>query len=116
MSTEGLSIPGISVGGPGAGAADRARRLTANSGFALLKRPTAQSVGLMAAIMLAILDVWLVIPEKAQPYSIYLSGAACLALAFSRWLPFVALLAAVPGFLAGWSQLAAMIALQGRRN
>ena len=111
MSTEGLSIPGISVGGPGAGAADRARRLTANSGFALLKRPTAQSVGLMAAIMLAILDVWLVIPEKAQPYSIYLSGAACLALAFSRWLPFIAMLATVPGFLAGWSQLAAMIAL-----
>jgi signal transduction histidine kinase len=65
----------------------------------------------MAAIMLAILDVWLVIPEKAQPYSIYLSGAACLALAFSRWLPFIAMLATVPGFLAGWSQLAAMIAL-----
>jgi signal transduction histidine kinase len=70
------------------------------------------SAGLhFTAIVLAILDVWLVIPEKAQPYSIYLSGAACLALAFSRWLPFVAVVATVPGFLAGWSQLAAMIAL-----
>ncbi|MDT7725624.1 MAG: hypothetical protein QOI21_2200 [Actinomycetota bacterium] len=112
MSTEGLSIPGISVGGPGAGAADRARRSTANSGLVLIRRPAVLSAGLhVTAIMLAILDVWLVIPEKAQPYSIYLSGAACLALAFSRWLPFVAVLATVPGFLAGWSQLAAMIAL-----
>jgi signal transduction histidine kinase len=113
MSTEGLSIPGISVGGPGAGATDRARRRpTANSGFALFKKPALLSVILhVGAIMLAILDVWLVIPEKAQPYSIYLSGAACLALAFSRWVPFTAVLATVPGFLAGWSQLAAMIAL-----
>jgi len=112
MSTEGLSIPGISVGGPGSGAAERARRATANSGFAATRRPALLSAGLhVTAIMLAILDVWLVIPEKAQPYSIYLSGAACLALAFSRWLPFVAVVATVPGFLAGWSQLAAMIAL-----
>jgi signal transduction histidine kinase len=86
--------------------------LTANSGFARIKKPALLPVILhVSAIMLAILDVWLVIPEKAQPYSIYLSGAACLALAFSRWVPFTAVVATVPGFLAGWSQLAAMIAL-----
>jgi signal transduction histidine kinase len=112
MSTEGLSIPVISVSGPGVGSAERVRRAAANSGFAAARRPALLSAGLhVTAIMLAILDVWLVIPEKAQPYSIYLSGAACLALAFSRWLPFVAVVATVPGFFAGWSQLAAMIAL-----
>ncbi|WP_442785155.1 sensor histidine kinase [Amycolatopsis sp. H20-H5] len=61
--------------------------------------------------MLAVLDVWLVFPEKAQPYSIYLCGFACLALTARRKLPFLTVIATVPGFLAGWSQLAAMIAL-----
>jgi signal transduction histidine kinase len=65
----------------------------------------------VAAVLLAVLDVWLVIPEKAPPYSIYLSGLACLALVGRRWLPFVVVLGTVPGFLTGWSQLAAMIAL-----
>jgi signal transduction histidine kinase len=78
----------------------------------LLKRPAMLSILLdSTAIMLAALDVWLVIPEKAHPYSIYLSGAACLALAVRQRFPFIAVLATVPGFLAGWSQLAAMIAL-----
>jgi signal transduction histidine kinase len=112
MSTGGLSIPGISVGGPGAGAADLARPTNPASGSALLKRSALLPVVVDAtAIMLAVLDVWLVIPAKAQPYSIYLSGAACLALALRRRFPFIAVLATVPGFLAGWSQLAAMIAL-----
>src|ERR1700716_3034652 len=90
MSTGGLSIPGISVGGPGAGAADLARRTNPARGSALLKRSALLPVVLDAtAIVLAVLDVWLVIPEKAQPYSIYLSGAACLALAMRRWFPFI---------------------------
>ncbi|RSN41521.1 two-component sensor histidine kinase [Amycolatopsis sp. WAC 04197] len=80
--------------------------------FAKLKRPALVALGIdTLAIFLAALDVWLVIPEKAQPYSIYLSGAACLGLAFRRKLPFLAVIVTVPGFLAGWSQLAAMIAL-----
>ncbi|MCU1687900.1 MAG: two-component system histidine kinase [Amycolatopsis sp.] len=112
MSTEGLSIPGISVGSPGTGAADRARRMAAFRSFPLFQRPALQSLALdAAALMLAVLDVWLVIPTKAQPYSIYLSGIACGAILFRRKLPFIAVLVAVPGFFAGWSQLAAMITL-----
>lgn len=105
MSTEGLSI-GIRAG---------ARRSGERAGLiqpAGLSRETWMPLAVdVTAIMLAGLDVWLVIPEKAQPYSLYLSALACLALAFRRWLPFVVVLATVPGFLTGWSQLAAMIAL-----
>lgn len=104
MSTEGLSI-GISVGGSKA----------ANRGAhwdVLARRQTwAPRAVDAAAILLAALDVWLVIPDKAPTYSIYLSAFACLALAARRWLPFVVVLGTVPGFLTGWSQLAAMIAL-----
>lgn len=115
MGTEGLSI-GITVGGPGAGAADRVRdRTTARWALKLkvpFNRENRASVALDAsAVVLAVLDVWLVIPEKAQPYSLYLSALACLSLLFRRWLPFVVVLGTVPGFLTGWSQLAAMIAL-----
>ncbi|HJQ46343.1 MAG TPA: histidine kinase [Amycolatopsis sp.] len=99
MSTQGISI-GIAVNGTESG-----RRL-------LLRRETWAPLTLDAgAIMLAALDVWLVIPDKAATYSIYLSALACLALAARRWLPFVVVLGTVPGFLTGWSQLAAMIAL-----
>ncbi|MDT8913956.1 histidine kinase [Amycolatopsis sp. PS_44_ISF1] len=112
MSTEGLSIPGISMGSPGAGAADRVRQASLTGVFAALRRPTVALVGVeAAAVLLAVLDVWLVIPPKAQPYSVYLSGAACLAVVFRRRFPFLAVLAAVPGFLAGWAQLASMITL-----
>jgi signal transduction histidine kinase len=109
MSTEGLSI-GISVGG--SKAADRARRRHGAPWEVLTKRRTWTSLSVdAAAILLAVLDVWLVIPDKAPPYSIYLSALACLALAARRWLPFAVVLGTVPGFLTGWSQLAAMIAL-----
>ena len=109
MSTEGFSI-GISVGGPGAGAADRARRGSRRAGLSdrAVWAPLAVDV---AAVLIAVLDVWLVIPEQAPPYSIYLSALACLALVARRWLPFGVVLATIPGFLTGWSQLAAMIAL-----
>ncbi|MEV6899057.1 histidine kinase [Amycolatopsis sp. NPDC051372] len=112
MSTEGLSIPGISMGSPGAGAADRVRRFSLRGAFASLRRPIATTVGVEAvAVLLAVLDVWLVIPPKAPPYSIYLSAAACLAVVLRRKLPFLAVVLAVPGFLAGWAQLASMITL-----
>ncbi|MFI5608072.1 sensor histidine kinase [Amycolatopsis sp. NPDC051903] len=108
MSTEGLSIPGISMGSPGAGAADRVRRFS----FAALRRPFVSTIGVEAiAVVAAVLDVWLVIPPKAPPYSIYLSAAACLAVVLRRKVPFVAMVLAVPGFLAGWAQLASMITL-----
>jgi signal transduction histidine kinase len=59
----------------------------------------------------ATLDVWLVTPEKAQTYSIWLSWIAVAATLLRRHLPFVAILLIIPGFLAGWAQLAAMIVL-----
>jgi signal transduction histidine kinase len=59
----------------------------------------------------ATLDVWLVTPEKAQTYSIWLSWIAVGATLLRRHLPFVAILLIIPGFLAGWAQLAAMIVL-----
>jgi signal transduction histidine kinase len=112
MSTEGLSIRGISVGGPGAGVADRSSHPSVAQPVPLLRHPAIASLAVdVVAIALAVLDVWLVIPKEAQPYSVVLSGAACVALAARRWLPFLVLLATVPGFLTGWSQLAAMIAL-----
>jgi signal transduction histidine kinase len=114
MSIEGLSI-GITVGGPGAGAADRPRDQVEARGAVssrLLRRETWAPLALDASsVLLAALDVWLVIPEKAPSYSLYLSALACLSLVFRRWLPFVVVLGTVPGFLTGWSQLAAMIAL-----
>jgi signal transduction histidine kinase len=111
MSTEGLSI-GITVGGPGAGAADRTRKHIRPRAAVFLSREHWAPLALdISAVLLAALDVWLVIPEKAPPYSLYFSAAACLALVFRRWLPFMVVLGTVPGFLTGWSQLAAMIAL-----
>ena len=65
----------------------------------------------VAAVILAVLDVWLVIPEDAPSYSLPLSGAAVAAMVMRRHVPFLAVLVTIPGFLTGWSQLAAMIAL-----
>jgi signal transduction histidine kinase len=111
MSTEGLSIPGISIAGSGPSAAERVRK-RGLSLFGSVPRPAVVTFAIeAAAVILAVLDVWLVIPEKAQPYSIWLSGAACLAVVFRRKFPFLAVLVAVPGFLAGWAQLASMITL-----
>ncbi len=65
----------------------------------------------VVAVIVAVLDVWLVIPEDAPGYSLPLSGAAVAAMVIRRQVPFLAVLVTVPGFLTGWSQLAAMIAL-----
>jgi signal transduction histidine kinase len=65
----------------------------------------------VAALLLAVLDVWLVIPEDAPTYSIWLSAVAVAAMVMRRRVPFLAVLVTVPGFMTGWSQLAAMIAL-----
>jgi signal transduction histidine kinase len=71
-------------------------------------RAYASDVG---ALLLAVLDVWLVIPEDAPTYSIWLSAIAVAAMVMRRHVPFLAVLVTVPGFMTGWSQLAAMIAL-----
>jgi signal transduction histidine kinase len=62
-------------------------------------------------LAVAALDVWLVTPEKAETYSIWLSWIAVAATLLRRYFPFVAILLVIPGFLAGWAQLAAMIVL-----
>ncbi|WP_223198816.1 sensor histidine kinase [Solihabitans fulvus] len=90
-------------------ATDRVRR-AAESRWSVLTRQRQFAVDLLAMVIGA-LDVWLVIPPKAQPYSIVLSAVACLALAVRRRFPFTVVLIAVPGFLAGWAELTAMIAL-----
>lgn len=71
-------------------------------------RGIASDVG---ALLLAVLDVWLVIPEDAPSYSTWLSAVAVAAMVMRRHVPFLAVLVTVPGFMTGWSQLAAMIAL-----
>jgi signal transduction histidine kinase len=76
------------------------------------RHPVARGLMLDAiAVIVAVADVWLVIPHKAQTYSIVLSAVACTAMIFCRRWPFLAVLVTVPGYLAGWAQLASMIAL-----
>jgi signal transduction histidine kinase len=97
---------------PALPARDRNRFASLDRIRPITSHPVARGLAMDAvAVIVAVLDVWLVIPEKAQPYSIVLSGIACTAMVFRRRLPFLAVLVTVPGFLAGWSQLAAMIAL-----
>lgn len=94
----------------------RAPRLAARvlpRGLAVF-RTSARARGIasdVAALLLAVLDVWLVIPEEAATYSIWLSAIAVAAMIMRRHVPFLAVLVTVPGYLTGWSQLAAMIAL-----
>ncbi|NUT46691.1 MAG: sensor histidine kinase [Saccharothrix sp.] len=64
-----------------------------------------------AAVGIAALDVWLRVVPEAEPYNYVLSVVAVAAVALRRRFPFLVVLVTVPGFLAGWAQLAAMIAL-----
>ncbi|ASR36860.1 histidine kinase [Prauserella marina] len=114
MTTEGISIPGVSVGRPGMETANKVRRRTISAGplSALWKRPFVRKTAVdVAVIVIAVLDVWLIIPQQAETYSVVLSVVSCAALAFRRLLPFTTLLLTVPGFFAGWAQVAAMLAL-----
>ena len=65
----------------------------------------------VAAVTLAALDVWLVVPEAPPWYSPWFSWLSVAALLLRRYLPFGTVLLCVPGFFFGWAQLAAMIAL-----
>lgn len=103
MATGRVPIPGRSDGGSGAGATIRA----------LLPGSAAARASLTDAlfIVLSVLDVWLVVPSEAPGYTVVVSLLACASLAVRRWFPFTVLLATLPGFLLGWSELAAMLAL-----
>lgn len=114
MATEGMTIPDVSVRGPRARSADHARPRSSTAGpmTAVWRRSAVRKAAVDASVFLiAVLDVWLVFPEEAPPYSVYLSAVSCAALLVRRWLPFTVLLLTVPGFLAGWAQVAAMLAL-----
>ncbi|MFE9749783.1 sensor histidine kinase [Saccharothrix saharensis] len=65
----------------------------------------------VAAVGIAALDVWLRVVPEAEGYNYVLSAISVVAVALCRRFPFLVVLITVPGFLAGWAQLAAMIAL-----
>ncbi|GLW94257.1 sensor histidine kinase [Actinokineospora globicatena] len=65
----------------------------------------------VVALVVAALDVWLGTEADVATYMVWLSWLAVPAMLLRRHLPFVAVLLTVPGFFAGWAQLAAMIAL-----
>ncbi|OZM72367.1 sensor histidine kinase [Amycolatopsis antarctica] len=105
-------MPHIAVGSTSARSGERQRRTAGTRRAALPHRGTLRPYALdITVILLAGLDVWMVGPEQVPSYSIVLSVLACLALAGRRWFPFAVLLLTVPGFLAGWAQIAAMFAL-----
>ncbi|KMS87911.1 sensor histidine kinase [Prauserella rugosa] len=116
MTTEGTFLPDVSVQGPRSrSAADRMRHALGpvkNSFTTLWSRSAVRSTAIDAGVVLiAVLDVWLIVPENAPAYSAYLSAVSCVALLLRRWFPFTVLLLTIPGFMAGWAQVAAMMAL-----
>ncbi len=63
------------------------------------------------AVALAVLDIVLVVPHSATATTAVLSTVSCAALIFRRRFPFLVILAVIPGYIWGWAELAAMIAL-----
>ncbi|RLK59279.1 histidine kinase [Actinokineospora cianjurensis] len=63
------------------------------------------------ALIVAALDVYAGMSGDAAWYSHWLSWLTLPAMLLRRHVPLVALLITIPGFLAGWAQLSAMIAL-----
>ena len=63
------------------------------------------------AVALAVLDVVLVVPHDATMTNTTLSVISCAALIFRRRFPFLVTLAVIPGYIWGWAEIAAMIAL-----
>ncbi|GAA1225661.1 histidine kinase [Prauserella halophila] len=114
MTTEGTFLPDVSLQGPRS-AAHRVRLAFSairNSLSTLWSRAAVRSTVIDASVFLiAVLDVWLIVPDDAPGYSVYLSALSCGALLLRRWFPFTVLLLAAPGFMAGWAQVAAMMAL-----
>lgn len=105
MTTEGLSFPRTSAGGPGAGVTSQPVRRIAEV-------PAARRFAVDALVItVAVLDVWLVIPDRAPGYTVAVSLIACASLAARQWFPCTVVLATLPGFLMGWAEVAAMLAL-----
>ncbi|HEX4704551.1 MAG TPA: histidine kinase [Pseudonocardiaceae bacterium] len=89
---------------------DAAVRAALDGVLRLLRRHRAILIDILA-IVVAALDVAMAVPSGAATYSVVLSSVSVFALVFRRKFPFAATLVAIPGFLTGWAQLGAMIAL-----
>ncbi|MGM1063922.1 sensor histidine kinase [Saccharothrix sp. Mg75] len=103
-------LPGGRVGGAPAERAPHAARWGPAALRDLLDRHRRRAFD-VAALVVAALDVWLRVVPEAEPYNYVLSVLSVVALVLRRRFPFLVVLLTVPGFLAGWAQLAAMIAL-----
>ncbi|MFO7190898.1 MULTISPECIES: histidine kinase [Thermocrispum] len=108
MSIQNISTPPLRFGN-----VRPVRVLTWPDVPALLRRPSTRTLLIdVAVIAIAALDVWLAVPGvPVGTESTVLSWLACAALLFRRRFPLAAVLGTVPGFFAGWAQLAAMIAV-----
>jgi signal transduction histidine kinase len=89
---------------------DATPRATSGGVLQLMSRHRAVLVDVLA-IAVASLDVAMAAPDGKVNYSLVFSVIAVFALVFRRRFPFVATLVALPGFLTGYSELGAMIAL-----
>ncbi|GDY28908.1 two-component sensor histidine kinase [Gandjariella thermophila] len=108
MAGSALAMRGLTVNGrPVAAAAERSAGRRPPRDLSRLRGPALD----LGFVLGAMLDVFLNPPREAEPYMHVLSGLACVALVLRRRFPFAVTLATVPGFLTGWSELAAMIAL-----
>lgn len=105
-----LAVQSSSAAGTGVPTEDTTWRLPVGLTGSWLRRHQALVIDGLA-VLVASLDVAMAVPSGAATYSLVLSGIAVLALVFRRRFPFAATVAAMPGFLAGWSELGAMIAL-----
>jgi signal transduction histidine kinase len=105
-----LAVQPTTAATAGIPAEGRAWRVS-SGGTARWLRPHRAILSDLLAIVVASLDVAMAVPAGAATYSLALSAVAVFALLFRRRFPFAATLVAMPGFLAGWSELGAMIAL-----
>src|SRR5690606_38089606 len=93
MTTQGISLTGVPVSGSGAETAELPQQRSASpadpstvsptdpSTKVFARRPALTGIATdLAFVVIAVLDVWLVVPEQAPPYSVYLSAASCVAL------------------------------------
>ncbi|HEX9336613.1 MAG TPA: histidine kinase [Pseudonocardiaceae bacterium] len=91
-------------------ARDAAQRVSFGGMVRIIRRRRAILIDALA-ILVASLDIATRVPEHPATYSVVLSSVAVLALFFRRLFPFTTTVLTMPGFLAGWSELGAMIAL-----
>ena len=106
-----LAVRSSTAAGTGVPPDDTSLRLSVGWTGPWLRRHQAVLIDALA-VLVAALDVAMAVPDgSVATYSLVLSGIAVAALVFRRRFPFATTIVAMPGFLAGWSELGAMIAL-----